>query len=398
MNIDVLFLIEHKDRELQVVQDIANTLEESGKSVAIFSVIFHMHKVLKLKPKVICFPYAVSSIDWPFCLLRSYFKGSKFFHLNWEQHLFKIYRTYKAPRGDELTKDTYFLSWFGGNKDFLMENGVPSENIFVTGNPSYSRLRANLSHAEELKDQLLGQSKNKYREVIFLPMNYSWAFSPDHKVQEKVDKGFPKDFAFTFRDFAKDEIRSFIKFLHRECKDNSELLFILRPHPSIGPQNYEEIFEELNLEIPKNLNMRKDFSIREWLVISDIVLSSWSTTVIDAIKIGKRAALFSDKDKPEYIDMDWYSEVPLLRPNDKIKDLEFNNSYSQTLQVDDEVQNLTNVLVKLVDDSNIEIKRNYNLKPHWIKIILKRFFLPAFIKLGIRKNFLFDKFKAMYYR
>lgn len=67
----------------------------------------------------------------------------------------------------------------------------------------------------------------------------------------------------------------------------------MRPHPSITEDDYKKVFDEIIGYIPKNIYLNKAHSIREWIVASDIVGSSWSTSVWDAF-------LFK---RPEWLDV-----------------------------------------------------------------------------------------------
>ena len=65
--VDILFLIEHRDRELDAVCAIAKELKQKyGLSVAIASLLFHaLIAAILIRPKVIVVPFGRQESDFP---------------------------------------------------------------------------------------------------------------------------------------------------------------------------------------------------------------------------------------------------------------------------------------------------------------------------------------------
>ena len=75
--IDVIFLIEHKSREFSFAELLSNNLKSKGISCKILSLEFEAYKLLNLKAKVICIPWAIFDDEWPIAFLTN-FKGKIF--------------------------------------------------------------------------------------------------------------------------------------------------------------------------------------------------------------------------------------------------------------------------------------------------------------------------------
>ena len=69
---------------------------------------------------------------------------------------------------------------------------------------------------------------------------------------------------------------------------NKDLIFILRPHPSVGYQDYLNLIKKNNLTMPKNLFFTKDFHATDWIFASDFYITNYSTLALDAKALGKR--------------------------------------------------------------------------------------------------------------
>ena len=61
-----------------------------------------------------------------------------------------------------------------------------------------------------------------------------------------------------------------------------------------------------------NLKIMKTETAREWILAADHVMSSHSTTLIEAALAGKPIHRFSPEAYPEAVALEWHGLVPLL--------------------------------------------------------------------------------------
>lgn len=101
------------------------------------------------------------------------------------------------------------------------------------------------------------------KEWLFMPMNYGWAFSSDKTIKAKILK--------EAWEYSQKCLNEFIKFIN-------EKEIIIRPHPGVSIEEYNKKFKEIIGKVPKNIFILKNYTIREWIIVSDIIGSSWSTS------------------------------------------------------------------------------------------------------------------------
>lgn len=287
--VDVIFFVEHKDRELESIKLIAEKLNNMGYSSIILSTIFHLHYLLLYKAKVFVFPYLISKNDWPVNLVYKMYKENiTYINLNWEQLIAPVIQQYKKPNDSFVKSIVKHISWDDdGFKDFLIESGVEDNNIRITGNPTnFILFELNKKDNQSLKNNIAKEFLiDPKKEWLFMPMNYGWAFSSDKTIKAKILKGFPEKEAWEYRGYSQKCLNEFIN----EISEKEDIEIIIRPHPGVSIEEYNKKFKEIIGKVPKNIFILKNYTIREWIIVSDIIGSSWSTSAYDAQKINKKA-------------------------------------------------------------------------------------------------------------
>jgi hypothetical protein len=89
-----------------------------------------------------------------------------------------------------------------------------------------------------------------------------------------------------------------------------------------------QVFEEELVKIPQPIHIIKEGCIHEWNLASDIVVSSFSTSLLEAAVANKPAYFLQPYPMPSWLEADWHSLIP------RIKSLEqFENICRQDLDV-----------------------------------------------------------------
>jgi surface carbohydrate biosynthesis protein len=348
--VDVIFFIEHKDREFETIEAITLELIKLGLTAIILSVYFDLIKLYKYKTKTVVFPYLLSKEDWPLNLVTNIFgENITYINMNWEQLISKVNEDYKKPQDDFVKKTVKHVSWSENFKEnFLLKNNVLEENICITGNPANDILISLMSKNKEWRSKLsLQYSLDINKKWLFMPMNYGWAFSKDELINGKILAGYPSDIAWEHRSYAKKCLTSFIDFIIN-LANNSKYEIIIRPHPSISEEQYLELFHQKTNDIPQNIIINKDYSIREWIISSDVIGSSWSTSVWDAYNIGKKVFLYTPYARPDWLDVWW---------NNTIENVDsFNNiSFSQVdvnINSNNSIEKISNYIYLMTKDNH----------------------------------------------
>lgn len=314
-DVDVLLFYEHKDRELEVVIEIAKILKyDYCLSVAIASVLYDRMLVpFLIRPKVIVFHSYGELIP---IIYSAYRDNVIYVNFNWEQVLSSFNKKYKRPRGQVARSILRHCAWGEKFKDFLIESGVEKENIYVTGKPSITLLKKKALEYQAGRDLLskrFGIDKNK--RWLFFPMTCLHAFFDDYHVKSFINKEIDEQTAFARREYVNKTLNKIFKWivsLEKECKDK-DFIIILRPHPAVSIEQYTERFKKIIDHIPSFIYLSKDLTAHEWLVASDECYTNYSSLVLDAYYINKPAFLMEPEPFPDFLISEWFNEFVRLK-------------------------------------------------------------------------------------
>jgi surface carbohydrate biosynthesis protein len=400
---DYIFLIEHEDREKLCVERICQKLKLKGKSSCIISLEFHLFLMSKIDAKNIVIPYGFAQDQWPINYLYKMNPNAEFFSLNWEQILTPINQEYKKPRDYFFKEIVKHIAWTDDFKSFLIKSGVNEKNISITGNVHYELLAEECLNEFSVKKQI-SQSYNidVDKKWVFLPMNYAWAFISDNEIRGKIKKGYDSINAWRYKEYAKKCLSSFIVFLDLLSQKYDDHIFIVRPHPSISAEQYYEQARKKSIEFSKNVYFLKDLTIREWIVASDVVGSSWSTSVWDAVNSGKKGFLFTPYKRPDFHDLSWKKSVINFSEFSEVNfDLLTSNILSERSDsLDNASNNIANFFTNSSHENSLKEKQiitKFNLKQliifrlkvlrTYIRYVLVRFFNGVFINKGLLRDY-----------
>jgi hypothetical protein len=224
-------------------------------------------------------------------------------------------------------------------------------------------------------------------------MNYSWAFSTDEQIQAKIVKGFPDPEAWQYRAKSRENLEKFAPFISELCL-SGKYEIVLRPHPSILPEQWVEAFDRILGGQPKGLKITKAHSIREWIAASDVVGSSWSTSVLDAKFCGKPAFLFLPVSMPDWLWCDWFAEVPNISSSAEVDLLTAGSQHD--VSGFDPVRNVAVFLSGLAGEVSTFARPDFYLSIYYLKVFCKRW-AARYMKFSVKaRRLLTDDFSAEY--
>ncbi len=316
---EILWLIEHVAREMDVACAAKCIAEEKyGVDVSIRHIYLHTKELLKgPQPRVVVYPffYVMTGLATHDYVLA--WPGATHFNLAWEEIHYSAHEAAKRP-GDEFTRNRVFHhAWGGFYKDFLLESGVPKEHIFVNGQPAYQLYRAPYSAYYKSRSRLAEEyGLDEARPWIFVPENYRWAFVTDSNIRHFCNMGCEHDVLADLRTFCSDSIKTLLKWCNRAALElDAEVIF--RPRPATPAKMIHELFSEHVGGIPPRLRLTKDETVREWILASDLVVSSYSTTLIEAAIAGKPICSAEPIPIPDSLYCDFLQFVPRARTEDE---------------------------------------------------------------------------------
>ena len=314
-NIDVVIIVEHVARELDIACLIKYLLQRSGFSVEVLSLPYHGISSLKGNPvTVLAVPYCYSLGVYKTLLQRC--PVTSLFNIAYEQIFQNINENLKAPKDDFAKKHVIHHAWSRHYAEYLKKYGVDPNNIFLNGNLSYALYKRPYHHyfpsRREMAEKFHLDPDKKW---VFIPENYGAAFYSDDIIDEKIKKGIDAHEVLEYREFASRSLRQVIRWCARAAESGTvEIIF--RPRPATSQEKMQNVFAGELAEIPPALRIIKDLTVRDWILSSDIVLSSYSTTLIEAAVAGKPIGMLAPAPFPEYLNASWYSMVPKIETFD----------------------------------------------------------------------------------
>ena len=297
----VLILLEHISRERGLAEHLVNKCK-SEFYVEIRSIPYDLYTINFIKYDVILIPFVPSSPS-PFAsLVKELLSANKIvISLNWEQYLSPIAASYRRNAFQQFNSTELLVcSWSNQFSDYLLESGFSNGNILKVQNYNSMLLKRKV---------LLSKESTKLENIIFFPMNYAWAFADKNFIKYRVKTGYSEVIADEFVEYSKKCLTSFIKNLGEFSKLNPDFKIVVKEHPGVSQEWYESFLKTQDVKIPENVKFIYEGEVSEFLLKSRVVISSWSTTVLDRFLIDGSSLLFTPFERPDWLSVHWNSDL-----------------------------------------------------------------------------------------
>lgn len=309
--VDAVILIEHVARELDIACILKHLLWKKYRhTVDVYPLFGSAGRVARrVEPRVVVLPYCYSAVDHGIRDILPDWQERMIFNLAFEQIYSKANLRLKAPRDEFARTKVCHHAWGEFYSDFLRSNGVPEERIFVNGNPTYALYSPPYSvfyPSRSILSQKYGLDLKK--QWIFVPENYGAAFFSEGKINLYAKYGYQKNEAVHYKQFAHKSLQEVILWCQRLAMEpNIEL--IMRPRPATPQEQFLTFCREVLGQPLPRFHVIKHGSVREWILASDVVVSSYSTSLIEAAIAKKELFMFLPFELPDFLDAEWYSLV-----------------------------------------------------------------------------------------
>jgi len=307
--VDIAILYEKAARELDVACVIKYLAKQQhGLNVEIVQWPYGFQQAHRLfRPKVVVLPfhYRVMGQEYLYG-----WQGSIFFNFTWEQLFYSGNIKAKTPRGSFVTDHLIHHAWSDEYAGLLRRQGVPSERIFINGHPAYALYdEPYRRYFKQRSDLALQYGLDPSKKWIFFPENYNWAFYSQAMLQQMITDGQPPDQVFAMRDYAYRSFEAVIKWCETLAKrDGIEL--VIRPRPATLVEDFVARVLEVISALPDHMHILHQESVREWIMASDVVVSSYSTSLIEASIANKAIYILEPYPIPKSLRQDWHRLVP----------------------------------------------------------------------------------------
>ena len=313
--IDILWLVEHVAREFDVAcAASAIARHRNGLRVEIRNLYQHIGEYLPdFDPAVVVHPY-VYFVDGALATEDIFRRWPDAVHVNaaWEQIHYKAHYKIKAPADDLARGQVIYFAWGEFYKTFLTDAGVPPYHVIVNGHPAYQLYRQ--PYCGFFDDRHVLAAKHGLdvtKKWIFVPENYRWAFA-QKKLKFFISMGGDREELNGLVNFSIPSLTELLKGCRAaSLSDDVELIF--RPRPAVSTARIVDFFKrEVGGDLGK-IHFIKEGSVREWVLASDQVVSSYSTSLLEAAVVGKPAWMFEPIPIPEGLHCEWYDSAPRIR-------------------------------------------------------------------------------------
>ena len=316
IKIDFILFIEHIARELDVACLLKLYLKKYyNMDLVIMSFWYDLDfALMTYDPKVIILPWSYTGDDiksrdafekWPNAIVVN---------LCNEQIYSAINSNTKSCQDTFSKTQVLHHAWGDYRLPELLKQGIPQENIFINGNPNYTLYKKPYRDAFLNKKQISKifnlDCKKKW---LFIPDNYGIAFFSDGMLLDYIHRGTdPKD-AVRFRSFASRSMSTVVPWIKLFAKEfEVEVEVIVRPRPAIPIDKFIQSYKNLIGKKPKNLHIIKDGTVREWVLASDVVISSYSTTLLEGSAANKPVFMFQPEPFPRFLKHKWQEHIPKI--------------------------------------------------------------------------------------
>lgn len=310
---DVLIYFEHVSRELDSCLKLKYELENIGLSAEVLPIHRNRYiNTLKYRPKVIVMPFLFADENdrtW------EYFKacyGGNVICINFhhEQFYNETTKSHFMPK-NRTSIDAYHISWTEDFKRDLIETGVDPSHINVTGNPRTDNFFLKFNTQ-------ISKIKEKYKELVFIPTSFSWAFI-DENYFLKNAKLDPVKFRQQ-KAVALETVPVFLGMVREMAKKYSDYCFVLRPHPFEDIQLYYDTLCSIgNSTIEPNILINRESNVYDWLKLSDLVIGWFTTVSMEATLFNVKNVVYQPVKIPDFMQMKFitlydtvYTEVEQL--------------------------------------------------------------------------------------
>ncbi len=320
--VPVLWFVEHRAREFDVACAV-KCLAEAMYSVEIRirNIYLHAARVLaEPEPAIVVHPFfyrAEGALGtehyvkaWPRAL---------HFNLAWEELFYSANARVKGPSDDFARTRVVHHAWGEFYERFLVEHGVSRERIHVNGNPAYQLYKRPYSEVLPGRAALAARHGLEPSDPwVFIPENYRWAFQPPHKLKKIAASAAHLGELEEMREYCIRSLRTVLAWSNDVARSGAAII-ILRPRPATSTAQMLEFVQEAIGTPADRLRVSKSGTVREWILASDVVISSFSTTLIEAAIAGKPALMAEPCPLPAGLHADWHRHVPRLRTEDEFR-------------------------------------------------------------------------------
>jgi surface carbohydrate biosynthesis protein len=316
--VDFCVLFERAARELDVATALAYILSRRHGLTTEVVQQYHARATIfgRIRPDVVILPYAYHERYNNHYLMR--WRTATFFNLTWEQLFYPGVATVKLPRGEFAVRHVIHHAWSDTYANLLRANGVPEPHIFIGGQPAYALYQEPYRRYFKPRSQIARESGlDPARRWVFLPENYNWAFYDDAMLAEVIRSGQTTAQVAAMREVVTNSFEAAMRWCAALAR-RSDVELIIRPRPTTSPKLFRARVEEIVGPLSPRMSITARDTVRDWILASDVVISSYSTALIEGAVAGKPSFILNPVPLPDSLHSAWQTLLPHLRSEEEM--------------------------------------------------------------------------------
>jgi len=301
---DFIILYEHRNRELENAVLLAMMLEKEGYKVAIE--YRWSARILFQRADVVITPYLYQNetvVDFalhPFCHIK------KIINMQYEQVFCKKDEDVLSDLPKGVAKNAVHISWGKNTTERYKKVKIKADHIFEIGHVSID-LNKPMYRDAFISRENISTKFNLPNDKNWLLFISSFSYVGISKTEFEICKARSCSASY-FSEISCKSQPLVLDYFEKIMKDYPELIVIYRPHP------HEDSCNRL-FEIEKkydNFKVIRDFSVRQWILISDYISTWYSTSFIDVMYAKKPCAIIRPISISEDYDYKFFRKQPCI--------------------------------------------------------------------------------------
>jgi hypothetical protein len=127
------------------------------------------------------------------------------------------------------------------------------------------------------------------------------------------------------RQFAHRSLEKAMKWCVAIASHN-DVELIIRPRPATPLEDFKVAMRQIIGPIPERMHCIKHDSVREWIMASDVVISSYSTSLIEAALARKAAFMLEPYCIPQFLHVGWHDYIAHIKTQNECMNVCVNGS------------------------------------------------------------------------
>lgn len=270
-----LLFVDHIVRELESNVLISKYFYEFGGEARIYSINFNYFKSIKDNtPGSIVMPWLYDKNEYEFIKpFNNKSINTPVINLHQEQIGIPSNQGFMLP-SDRYSRDVIHICWGKNFAKLLFKNGVPKENIYITGSQRLDLYHERFKSLRKSKLELAQKyDLDVHKKWLLLPGSFGIAFLSESEISSLERRGHSQ--IKSLKELSFKTLKIISEWIKKISKD-LDLEIIFRPHPGVSNNYYNDKFNNY-----KNIHLISELNIKEWIFNSDIIAVWNSTTAIE---------------------------------------------------------------------------------------------------------------------